>query len=66
MIYALCIVLFLLGLYGVLVKKNLIKIIISLAMMNNAINLFFILLAYRKNGVVPILSFLQPHANLRG
>jgi multicomponent Na+:H+ antiporter subunit C len=64
MIYALCIVLFLLGLYGVLVKKNLIKIIISLAMMNNAINLFFILLAYRKNGVVPILSFLQPHANL--
>lgn len=64
MIYALCIVLFLLGLYGVLVKKNLIKIIISLAMMNNAINLFFILLAYRKNGVVPILSFLQPNGNL--
>ncbi len=56
MIYALCILLFLLGLYGALVKKNLIKIIISLAMMNHAVNLFFILLAYRKNGIAPIIS----------
>jgi multicomponent Na+:H+ antiporter subunit C len=64
MLYALCIVLFLLGLYGVLVKRNLIKIIISLSMMNNAINLFFILLGYRKNGIVPIISHIHPDANL--
>ncbi|HOI25318.1 MAG TPA: sodium:proton antiporter [Caldisericia bacterium] len=56
MIYALCILLFLLGLYGVMVKRNLIKIIISLAMMTNAVNLFFVLLAYRKNGQVPIIT----------
>lgn len=56
MIYTLCILLFLLGLYGVLVKRNLIKIIISLAMMNNAVNLFLILLAYRRDGVAPILT----------
>jgi multicomponent Na+:H+ antiporter subunit C len=64
MIYALCILLFLLGLYGVLVKRNLIKIIISLAMMNHAINLFLILLAYRKNGVVPIISYFDKNQNL--
>lgn len=59
MIYALCILLFLLGLYGVMVKRNLIKIIISLAMMTNAVNLFFVLLGYRKNGQVPIITSLN-------
>lgn len=56
MIYSLCLVLFILGLYCVLTKKNLIKIIVGLVIMDNAVNLFFVLLGYRKNGVAPIIT----------
>ena len=55
MLYALCLVLFTVGLYGVLVKRNLIKIIISLIIMENAVNLFIVMLGYRKDGAAPIL-----------
>ena len=37
MIYALCFVLILLGLYGVLVRRNIVKIIISLLVMEYGI-----------------------------
>lgn len=56
MIYALCFLLFMVGLYGVVAKRNLVKIIIGLALMDYAINLFFIMLGYRKQGVAPILD----------
>jgi multicomponent Na+:H+ antiporter subunit C len=56
MIYSLCLILFILGLYCVLTKKNLIKIIVGLAIMDNAVNLFLVLLGYRSNGVVPIIT----------
>jgi multicomponent Na+:H+ antiporter subunit C len=56
MIYSLCLVLFTLGLICVLTKKNLIKIIVGLAIMDNALNLFFALVGYRKNGIVPIMA----------
>ncbi|HOJ15812.1 MAG: sodium:proton antiporter [Caldisericia bacterium] len=56
MIYSLCLVLFILGLYCVLTKKNLIKIIVGLVIMDNAVNLFFVLLGYRTNGTVPIIT----------
>lgn len=56
MIYALCLLLFMIGLYGVVAKKNLVKIVIGLAIMDYAINLFFILLGYRRGGVAPILD----------
>jgi len=55
MLYALCLVFFLVGLYGVLVKRNLIKIIISMVVMESAINLFLVMLGYRKDGVAPIM-----------
>lgn len=45
MIYSLCLVLLLVGLYGVMSKKNIIKIIIALAIMGYAVNLFLVLLA---------------------
>ena len=45
MIYSLCLVLLLVGLYGVMAKKNIIKIIIALAIMGYAVNLFLVLLA---------------------
>ncbi|MBP7216715.1 MAG: NADH-quinone oxidoreductase subunit K [Candidatus Omnitrophica bacterium] len=55
-LYLLCMVLFLLGVYALLVKKNLIKKIIGLGVMEYAINLFFILLGYRFEGEAPIFE----------
>ena len=55
-IYLLCLVLFCVGLYCVVRKRNIIKIIIGTIICEYAINLFFIVIAYRKEGQVPILS----------
>jgi multicomponent Na+:H+ antiporter subunit C len=55
-LYILCLILFLVGVYGVITKKNLIKIIISLGIISYAINLFFILIAFRRDGFYPILE----------
>ena len=54
--YALCLMLFMVGLYGVMVKRNLIKIIISLVIMESAVNLFLVMIGYRKEGIAPIMS----------
>jgi multicomponent Na+:H+ antiporter subunit C len=48
--------LFMIGLYGVMVKRNLIKIIISLIIMESAVNLFLVMIGYRSNGVAPIMT----------
>ncbi|MFH0952809.1 MAG: sodium:proton antiporter [Verrucomicrobiota bacterium] len=56
MVYILCLLLFMIGLYGVVAKKNIVKIVIGLAIMDYAINLFFILLGYRRGGIAPILD----------
>jgi len=56
MIYALCLVLFMIGLYGVLVKKNILKMTIGLVIMEYATNIFIILLGYRKGGIPPVLG----------
>ena len=55
-VYLLCFVLFLVGLYGVLTKRDLIKIILSLTIMAYSANLFLILFAYRTDALYPILS----------
>jgi multicomponent Na+:H+ antiporter subunit C len=52
----LAVLLFLIGLYGVLIKRNLVKIIIGLMIMEYAINLFFTLVGYRQGGIAPILT----------
>lgn len=54
--YLLCLILFIIGIYGVLVKKNLIKIIIALGIIDYSLNLFLILVGYKKSGVFPILT----------
>jgi len=55
-LYLLCFILFLVGLYGILTKRDLIKIILSLGIMGYAANLLLILFAYKSNAVYPILS----------
>jgi multicomponent Na+:H+ antiporter subunit C len=47
MIYTLCLVLIGVGLYGVVTKKNIVKIVISLAIMEYGINLLLILVGFR-------------------
>ncbi len=54
--YALCLMLFMIGLYGVLVKRNLIKIIISLIIMESAVNVFIVMVGYRRDGIAPIMN----------
>ncbi len=56
MIYSLCFVLFIIGLYCALTKKNIVKIVIGLVIMESAVNLFLVMLGYRKDGVAPIVE----------
>ncbi|MBN2533473.1 MAG: cation:proton antiporter subunit C [Spirochaetales bacterium] len=56
MVFALCFVLFLTGLYCILTKKNTVKIIIGLSIMEAGVNLFLVLLGYKNDGVVPIID----------
>ncbi len=54
--YWLCFILFLVGLYGVVTRRNLIKIAISLSIMEFSTFLFFALLGYIEGGVAPIVN----------
>ena len=55
MTYGLCLVLFMIGLYAVATKRNLIKIVIGFIIMENSVNLLLIMLGYRTNGRAPII-----------
>lgn len=54
--YILVFILFGIGLYGVLIKKNIVKKIIGLAIFTYAINLFFVLIGYKTGAAAPIFS----------
>ncbi len=56
MIYLLCLVLFAIGVYCMVTKRNLVKIIIGIGIAEYAVNLFFILVSYRMKGRAPILA----------
>jgi multicomponent Na+:H+ antiporter subunit C len=60
--YALCFLLFMIGLYCAVVKKNMVKIVIGIMVMEYAVNLFLIMLGYRAGGVAPILDKAQLEA----
>ncbi len=55
-VYILCFVLFLVGLYGVLTRRNLIKIAISLSIMEFSVFLMLVLIGYIDNGLAPIVD----------
>ena len=50
----LSVILFCVGFYAVVAKKNLIKIIIGSAVMGYAVNLFIILIGFRLNSTLPV------------
>ena len=54
--YILCMILFCIGVYAILAKRNIIKIILGLAIAEYAVNLFLILVAYKDGGRAPIFS----------
>jgi multicomponent Na+:H+ antiporter subunit C len=55
-LYLLCFALFLVGLYGIMTKRDLIKIILSSGIMGYAVNLMIILVGYRRDAIYPILE----------
>ncbi len=54
--YALCFLLFVIGLYCAVVKKNMVKIVLGILIMECAVNLFLVMLGYRHGGVAPIID----------
>ena len=56
MIYSLCLLLILVGLYGVVVSRNTVKIVISLLIMEHGVHLLLILIGYRSEGAPPIMD----------
>ena len=57
--YALCFLLFMLGLYCAVVKKNMVKIVIGIMIMEYAANLFLVMLGFRIGGITPVLDRSQ-------
>ncbi len=54
--YGSAIILILVGLYGALMKKSLIKIVIGLSIIDAGLHLLMISIGYIKNGTAPIFS----------
>ena len=56
MIYSLALLLILVGLYGVVVNRNTLKIVLSLLIMEHGVHLLFLLIGYRSRGHPPIVD----------
>ncbi|MFN3555831.1 MAG: sodium:proton antiporter [Bacteroidales bacterium] len=54
-LYILCFILFLTGLYGILISRNIIKIVISLTIVEFSIFLMLILVGYISEGTAPVI-----------
>lgn len=54
--YIACVLLFLIGLYVVVSKRNLIKIVIGFCLIEYAVNLFFALVGFQKGSFPPIVT----------
>lgn len=63
-LYLMCFTLFCIGLYSLVRKRNIIKIIIGLGIIEYAVNLFLILIGYRMHGRAPILASDQQIQNM--
>lgn len=59
-VYLLCFILFLSGLYGVMTRRNLVKIAISLSIMEISTFLFLALIGYVEGGIAPIIDPADP------
>ena len=57
--YVLIVLLFAVGLYGIVSQKNLVKVVISLAIMEHALNVLLVAVGYRTGGGAPIKTLDQ-------
>lgn len=53
--YLICTLIFAIGVYAIIAKKNLIKIVIGLLVLEYATNLLLVLVGYRSGGGPPII-----------
>lgn len=58
------IALMLIGIYGLLINKNIIKIIVSLNIFELGLNIFIVSVGYVKNGFAPILTSVNNNSGL--
>ena len=61
--YWMYIILMMIGLFGMIVKKNLVKKIIGMNIFQTAIILFYISIAAKKNATIPIISHAPDNAH---
>jgi multisubunit Na+/H+ antiporter MnhC subunit len=59
-VYILCFVLLLVGLYGIFTRRSLIKIVISKSIMELSIFLMLVLIGYIDGGLAPIVNLESP------
>lgn len=64
-LYILCFILFLVGLYGLIICRNIIKIVISLSIIEFSIFLMLLLIGYIEGATAPLIlsneQLIQPH-----
>jgi multicomponent Na+:H+ antiporter subunit C len=56
LVYALCLALMAIGIYAMVAKKNVVKIIIGLMVTEYAVNMLLVVIGWRTAGVPPILA----------
>jgi len=64
-LYVTVVLLIFLGLAALLYKRNLIKIVIAMNVVESGINLFFLTLAYRPEGTAPIFTLAPELSKLK-
>jgi multicomponent Na+:H+ antiporter subunit C len=64
--YIAVVVMIIIGLYAILFRRNLIKIVIGISLIESGVNLFLIILGYRDDGVAPIFTSLPPGTSYPG
>lgn len=60
------IILIAVGMYAIIFRRNLIKIVIGITIVESAVNLFLITLGYREGGVAPIYTNLPAGVEIPG
>jgi multicomponent Na+:H+ antiporter subunit C len=58
--FAVAFLLILLGLYVLLFKRNLLKLVIGVSLIEAGVNLFLVMLGYRSAGMAPIYTYAPP------
>ena len=66
MIYSLCLLLILVGLYGVVASRQTVKIVISIVILQHGVHLLLLLIGYRDGGLPPILDSGQTATSFAG